>query len=59
MSLQAFLAVTAIAQLRMDPVMARPTDQDLDQATGMVAPMDTAAGETYLHSDYPAINIAN
>ena len=45
MSLQAFLAVTAIAQLRMDPVMARPTDQDLDEATGMVAPMDTAAGE--------------
>jgi len=40
-----FLAVMAIAQLRMAPVMEPPTDQDLDVATGMVAPMDTAVGE--------------
>jgi hypothetical protein len=35
----------AIAQLPMGPVMERPTDPDLGEATGMVALTDTAAGE--------------
>jgi hypothetical protein len=54
----------AIAQLRMDPVMERPTDQDLDAATGMVAPMDTVAGEMagmergVLDGDIPLIQLA-
>lgn len=44
MSLSAFLAEMGIAQLRMVLVMERPTDQDLDEATGMVALTDTVAG---------------
>ena len=45
MSLSAFRVVMAIAQLRMDPVMEHPTDQDSDAVTGMVAPTDMAVGE--------------
>jgi hypothetical protein len=33
-----------IAQLPMDPVMERPTDQDLDEAIGMAVPTDMVAG---------------
>jgi hypothetical protein len=45
MSLWAFLVAMAIAPLRMVPAMECLLGLDLAEATGMVAPTDTAAGE--------------
>jgi hypothetical protein len=45
MSLSAFRVAMAIAQLPMDPVMERPMDPDLGEATGMVGLTVTVAGE--------------
>jgi hypothetical protein len=44
MSLLVFRVAMAIAQLPMGPVMERPMDLDLGEATGMVDLTDTAAG---------------